>query len=263
MPEVTRPTRRVRQFRKPNRTCQGQAGLEKSSRPRRVNSAGGAPESHAVSVTPGPCAGGHARTSATGTGTPTMRHAETAGASAVCERRAASGPPRARDAPAPVPAIQRHATTKVFVIRCRCGTASRQRRARVHSMAALSSFGPHLSASPYDPSVVRVGRPANRLLRRAPGPPQAAARLLPISRVDPRSPVDTLAKSRRWTAVELAELRRLSTHAPVEEIATALRRTVSAIRTKAAQKRIALHGDGPRQGPSRLRLPWEQDRGRP
>ena len=53
--------------------------------------------------------------------------------------------------------------------------------------------------------------------------------------------LDALSKSRRWTADELAELKRLSHHAPVEEIAAALGRTVSGIRTKASQKRIALH----------------------
>ena len=68
----------------------------------------------------------------------------------------------------------------------------------------------------------------------------------------------TRVTSRRWTAEEVAELRRLSHHAPAEAIAAALGRTVSAIRTKAAQKRMALHNDAPRQGPPRLRLPWEQ-----
>ena len=51
---------------------------------------------------------------------------------------------------------------------------------------------------------------------------------------------------------------------PAEAIAAALGRTVSAaIRTKAAQKRMALHNDAPRQGPPRLRLPWEQAPGPP
>ena len=72
--------------------------------------------------------------------------------------------------------------------------------------------------------------------------------------------VDALAKSRRWTADELAELKRLSHHTPVEEIAAALGRTVSGIRTKAAQKRIVVHHTGPKQGPPRLRLPWEPER---
>ena len=68
--------------------------------------------------------------------------------------------------------------------------------------------------------------------------------------------LDALSKSRRWTADELAELKRLSHHAPVEEIAAALGRTVSGIRTKASQKRIAIQC-APKQGPPRLRLPWE------
>ena len=72
--------------------------------------------------------------------------------------------------------------------------------------------------------------------------------------------LDALSKSRRWTADELAELKRLSHHAPVEEIAAALGRTVSGIRTKASQKRIALHLAVQKQGPPRLRLPWEQER---
>ena len=71
------------------------------------------------------------------------------------------------------------------------------------------------------------------------------------------------AKSRRWSASEVAELRRLSHGAPPEEIAAALGRTVSAVRTKAAQKRILLRNDAPRQGPPRLMLPWEADRRRP
>ena len=72
--------------------------------------------------------------------------------------------------------------------------------------------------------------------------------------------MDALAKSRRWTAVELAELKRLSHQTCVKEIAAALGRTVSGIRTKAAQKRITLHDAGAKQGKPRLRLPWEQER---
>jgi hypothetical protein len=83
---------------------------------------------------------------------------------------------------------------------------------------------------------------------------------LPSSIVGHETTLDALAKSRRWTADELAELKRLSHHARVEEIAAALGRTVSGIRTKAAQKRIALHDAAPKQGPPRLRLPWEQER---
>ena len=76
----------------------------------------------------------------------------------------------------------------------------------------------------------------------------------------PEIVLPTPARTRRWTADELAELRRLALGARVDEIALTLGRTPQAIRTKAAQKRISLQGDAPTQGPPRMRLPWENDR---
>ena len=69
----------------------------------------------------------------------------------------------------------------------------------------------------------------------------------------------TPARTRRWTAHEVAELKRLAPHAPPEEIARVLGRTLIAVRTKAAHKRIILTDDAPRPGPPRLRQPWEAD----
>jgi hypothetical protein len=50
-------------------------------------------------------------------------------------------------------------------------------------------------------------------------------------------------KRRRWTADDLAVLRRLSFEKPLSAIAAALNRTVNAVRTKAAHQRLTLRDD--------------------
>ena len=67
-------------------------------------------------------------------------------------------------------------------------------------------------------------------------------------------------KTRRWTPDELATLHQLAHRVPLSAIATALGRTIEAIRTKAAHERLPLDDDLPRSGPPRQLAPWQRDR---
>lgn len=62
---------------------------------------------------------------------------------------------------------------------------------------------------------------------------------------------------RRWTARDLENLRVLAASHTAHEIARLLQRTVQAVRTKAAQERVALRLDA-LPGPRRAPFPWER-----
>jgi hypothetical protein len=127
--------------------------------------------------------------------------------------------------------------------------------------AALSSASRGRSPRFAQSACIAAQMARGRLLRRASVPRRKRRNSCP-HRGGPENVLTTPPRTRRWTAHELAELKRLANHASPEEIALALGRTVCAVRTKAAHKRILLHGDVPCQGPPRLRLPWEDARKR-